>query len=92
MVRDLSSPKVEDELNKNVGQWNQTKPEEEKDHLINTKHGILVPLNSRRRWPPDEEEFSRKDTNKANHNDRSPSYLKEAAGPGEGNLSGECLF
>ena len=34
MVRDLSSPKVEDELNKNVGQWNQTKPEEEKDGLI----------------------------------------------------------
>ena len=34
VVRDLSSPKVEDELNKNVGQWNQTKPEEEKDRLI----------------------------------------------------------
>ena len=34
MVRDLGSPKVEDELNKNVGQWNQTKPEEEKDGLI----------------------------------------------------------
>ena len=34
VVRDLSSPKVEDELNKNVGQWNQTKPEEEKDGLI----------------------------------------------------------
>ena len=49
VVRDLSSPKVEDELNKNIGQWNQTKPEEEKDHLINYKHGILVPLNSRRR-------------------------------------------
>ena len=62
VVRDLSSPKVEDELNKNVGQWNQTKPEEEKDHLINTKHGILVLLNSRRRWPPDKEEFSRKET------------------------------
>ena len=26
------------------------------------------------------------------HRDNSPSYLKEAAGPGEGNLSGECLF
>ena len=34
VVRDLSSPKVEDELNKNVGQWNQTKPEEEKNGLI----------------------------------------------------------
>ena len=34
VVRDLGSPKVEDELNKNVGQWNQTKPEEEKDSLI----------------------------------------------------------
>ena len=26
------------------------------------------------------------------HRDNSPSYLKEAAGPGEGNLSGQCLF
>ena len=36
--------------------------------------------------------FEEKNTSKANHSDESPSYLKEAAGPGEGNLSGECLF
>ena len=34
VVRDLSSPKVEDELNKNVRQWNQTEPQEEKDRLV----------------------------------------------------------
>ena len=34
----------------------------------------------------------KKNPNKANHRDKSPSYLKEAAGPGEGNLSGQCLF
>ena len=36
--------------------------------------------------------FEEKSTNKANHSDKSHSYLKEAAGPGEGNLSGKCLF
>ena len=34
VVRDPSSPKVEDELNKNVRQWNQTEPQEEKDRLV----------------------------------------------------------
>ena len=34
VVRDLSSPNVEDELNKNVRQWNQTEPQEEKDRLV----------------------------------------------------------
>ena len=36
--------------------------------------------------------FEEKNTSKANHSDESPSYLKEAAGPGEGNLSGQRLF
>ena len=40
----------------------------------------------------EKEEFWRKNRNKANHSDKSPSYLKEAACPGEGNLSGQRLF